>query len=96
MIRHIVCYKTKDPSQELFEKTKDVLMSMKGVVPEIVDITVGIDVLKSERSFDLVLSVDFESFESMQTYQQNEYHKTVVKPYMHSIMERSVSVDFEL
>ena len=49
MIKHIVCFKLKDPSREECEKARDTLLSMKGNVPLIRSIEVGIDFLHSER-----------------------------------------------
>ena len=57
MIKHIVCFKLKDNSAENCEKAKEVLLSMKGNVPMIKDIEVGIDFLHSERSYDIILQV---------------------------------------
>ena len=57
MIKHVVCFKLKDGESP--EKAKEVLLSMKGNVSLIRDIEVGVDVLHSERSYDLILSVVF-------------------------------------
>lgn len=35
MIKHIVCFKLKDPSREECEKARDILLSMKGNVPQV-------------------------------------------------------------
>ena len=50
MIRHIVCFKLKDNNQELCEKTKDILLSMRENVSLVRDISVGVDFLHSARS----------------------------------------------
>lgn len=96
MIRHIVCYKLKDPTDEVKQKTKEIFLSMQGRVPELKSVTVGIDELHSERSFDIVLDVTFDSFEAMASYQRNDYHVSVVKKHVHSVKESSVSVDFTI
>ena len=69
---------------------------MQGRVPEVKSVTVGIDELHSERSFDIVLDVTFDSFEAMASYQRNDYHVSVVKKHVHSVKESSVSVDFTM
>jgi hypothetical protein len=94
MIKHVVCYKLKDNSFEKCEEAKRTLLSMKGKVGYFIDIQVGIDFLKSERSYDLVLEMTFNSKEDMALYQKDEYHCTVVKPYMHAARLTSVSVDY--
>lgn len=95
MIKHIVCFKLKNPSREECEKAKDVLMSMKGNVPPIRDINVGIDFLHSERSYDLILEVLLDNAEALEEYQNDSYHCSVVKKHMHSVRESSIAVDYE-
>ena len=41
MIKHIVCFKLKN--REDVDKAKEVLLSMKGNVPQIIDMEVGVD-----------------------------------------------------
>ena len=60
MIKHIVCFKLKDPTPEACEKCREVLLSMKGNVPTLRGIEVGIDFMRSARSCDVVLLVDVE------------------------------------
>ena len=55
MIKHIVCFKLKDNSYDNCSKAREVLLSMVGNVPMLKGITVGIDFLHSERSYDLIL-----------------------------------------
>ena len=43
MVRHIVCYKLKDPTDEVKQKTKEIFLSMQGRVPEVKSVAVGID-----------------------------------------------------
>lgn len=96
MIRHVVCFKLKDNSQENKEKTKEVLLSMKGKVALIKDIEVGVDFLGSARSYDVMLSVVLEDEAALDAYQQDPYHCDVVKAHMHQVMEASVSMDYHL
>ena len=95
MIKHLVCFKLKDNSPEECQKAKDVLMSMKGKVPMIKQIEVGIDFLHSERSYDIILQVTLEKSE-LDNYQNDPYHCNVVKKHMHSVRESSVAVDYEI
>ena len=60
MIRHIVLFKLKEPTEENLAKTKEILLSMSGKVPELRSIEVGVDFLRSERSYDVALSVEVE------------------------------------
>ena len=94
MIEHVVCFKLK--KGESVEKAKEVLLSMKGKVPMLKGIKVGVDELGSARSYDILLSVILEDFKALEDYQVDSYHVSVVKAHMHSVVESSVSVDFKI
>jgi hypothetical protein len=94
MIKHIVCFKLKEG--ESAEKAKEVLLSMTGKVPTAKAITVGIDELHSQRSFDIILEVLLEDFKALEDYQVDPYHCDVVKKHMHAVAEKSIALDFTL
>lgn len=94
MIKHIVCFKLKDNSEAECLKAKDVLLSMKGNVPMLRGIEVGIDFLHSERSYDIVLQVLLDSADDLEAYQNDTYHCSVVKKHMHSVRESSIAIDY--
>jgi rRNA maturation protein Rpf1 len=96
MIKHVVCYKLKDNSIEKKEEVKAMLLSMVGKVSYFTDIKVGLDFLQSERSYDVVLEMTFNTKEDMEKYQKDEYHTNVVKTLMHKIRSASVAVDYEI
>lgn len=93
MVRHIVCFQMKDKTKK--EEAKEMLLSMRGKVSEPLKIEVGTDFLNSERSYDVVLIVDLTDREALERYQNDPYHVTVVKPYMHAARSASVAVDYE-
>ena len=96
MIKHVVCYKLKDNSLEKKQEVKNMLLSMVGKVEYFVDINVGLDFLGSERSYDVVLEMTFNTKEYMEKYQKDDYHFNVIKPYMKEVRVGSVSVDYIL
>lgn len=96
MIKHIVCFKLKDNSKENCEKTAEILKSMDGKVDLLRGIEVGIDFLHSPRSYDVILQVVLDDADALEAYQQDEYHCSVVKKHMHSVMESSVAIDYNL
>lgn len=95
MIKHIVCYKLKDSSNEGKKKVYDNFMRMKENIDLFVELNVGLDFLKSERSYDVVLEIVFENIEKMNEYQKHPYHVNIVKPFMKEARISSVSVDYE-
>ncbi|MBR4452091.1 MAG: Dabb family protein [Clostridia bacterium] len=94
MIKHIVCFKLKNRDDA--PKAKETLLSMEGRVPQLRSIEVGIDKLHSERSYDVILQVTVDSIQALEDYQKDEYHCSVVKPFMHAVRETSVAVDYEI
>ena len=94
MIKHIVCFKLKDNTEENCLKAKEVLLSMQGNVPQIREIEVGVDFLHSERSYDIILQVVLDNAKALEDYQNDPYHCSVVKTHMHSVREASVAIDY--
>ena len=94
MVKHVVCFKIKEG--ESVEKAAEVLRSMKGNVPMLKDIEVGIDGLHSARSYDLMLTVLVDDFDALAAYQKDAYHCDVVKTHMHAVMAGSITVDYEM
>ena len=94
MIKHIVCFKLNEGESP--EKAKEVLLSMKGNVPMLRGIEVGVDILHSARSYDVILAVVLDDMQALADYQKDEYHCSVVKKHMHAVTKTSVAVDFEI
>lgn len=94
MIRHIVFFCFKKDHPEAIEKTRQLLLGMKGRVPPLLDIEVGTDVLHSERSYDLALVTTFHSLADLEVYQVHPVHQEVAQ-YIASVREASASVDYE-
>ena len=94
MIKHIVCFKLKDGVD--VKKTADILRSMEGKVPTALKIEVGEDFLHSERSYDIILQVTLKDRNALDEYQNDPYHCSVVKKYMHEVRTASVAVDYDI
>lgn len=95
MFQHIVLYKLKDRSDSAKNELKEKFLSMDGKIPQIKEIRVGTDILCLDRSFDVSLSIMFDTKEDFFSYKEFPYHKNEVVPYVHSVVEKSVSVDSE-
>jgi hypothetical protein len=77
------------------EKAIEILKSMEGKVPQIVQIEVGKDFLHSARSYDIILQVTLNNTDDLASYQADEFHCSVVKEYMHANVSSSIAVDYE-
>ena len=93
MVKHIVMYKLKDSSLENAQALKDKFISMKVKIEVLKEIDAGVDVLKSARSFDVVLTCVFDSLEDMEIYKNHAVHIPVME-YVKSVVEVSHSVDY--
>ena len=94
MITHIVFFKLKDASPENIEKTRNVLQGLEGNVPKLRSLEVGVDVIHSERSYDIALVARFDSLEDLNAYQTHPVHVKVGE-YINSVKESAVAVDYE-
>ncbi len=94
MLTHVVFFKLKDNSRENLEKVKTDLLALKDQIPLIKSMEVGIDVLRSERSYDIVLYSKFDSFEDMMAYQVHPVHVKFAD-YIQTIKESVLAVDYE-
>ena len=94
MVKHVLMIKLKDNAQAECEKLRDLFLTMKGRVPQVIDVEAGADFLHSDRSFDVCLYVTLESPEALEAYQQDPYHCEVVKTYVASVREKAVAVDY--
>jgi hypothetical protein len=92
MFRHVVCFRLRPEEKEKAAEARERLMSLTAI-PEVKNIEVGLDGLKSPRSYDMVLIVDFDSTDDYRVYDAHALHQPV-RQFIHSIMETSVAVDY--
>lgn len=94
MYTHIVFFKLSKPTNDNIEFVKKTLLSMEDNISELRHLEVGIDDIRSERSYDIALITKFDNKEDYLSYDINKYHvekvKKVIKPYM----ESSKTVDY--
>ena len=95
MITHIVFFRLTHPTPENCARTRDKLLGMIGKIPEIRSLEVGVDVIRSERSYDLALVTRFDSLADLQAYQQHPCHAGDVVPYIKSACSSIIAVDYE-
>ena len=94
MFTHVVLFKLKDNSKENMEKARDILLSMEGKIEYLKGLTVGTDVLFTERSYDICLITTFDNQEEMDKYQVHEYHVGTVLKNLKPMLESSKACDF--
>lgn len=92
MVTHIVCHKYTD--REEAKKIAPMLKALVGKVPGLLSMEAGADFVGSARSFDLALIAKFETREDLEVYADHPEH-VKVKEYIHTVLEKGISVDFE-
>jgi hypothetical protein len=92
VLTHIVFFKLRDPADA--PTLRDRILAMKGKIPELLGLEAGVDVVRSDRSYDVVLIGKYADVAAMERYQVHPEH-LALKAYLDTVRERSVVVDFE-
>lgn len=95
MIKHIVMWKFKENERDNMLIFRDRLLALRGKIPEIRSMEVGININPSDRSFDAVLVSEFDSLEALRAYSTNPLH-VEVSQFCKTIRTASHSVDYEI
>lgn len=78
MVRHIVMWKFKSDAdltpKEAAENIKGKLEGLKGQIPGLITLEVGLNRNESKTAFDAVLTADFESWEALAAYKVHPLH----------------------
>jgi diamine N-acetyltransferase len=93
-LTHVVLFKLKDRSPEAVEKSAHVLRSMEDKIASLQGIEVGVNVVPSQRAYDIALITRFASLADMELYQAHPIHQDVLA-HMREVMETAAAVDFE-
>jgi hypothetical protein len=100
MVKHIVTMRLKDSAhgktkRENARIIKDKIEALKGIVPGLLRLEVGLDFSASEQSSDLVLYSEFESRAALDAYQAHPAHQAVL-PYIVEARSERRLVDYEV
>lgn len=99
MIKHIVLWKLKESvdgksKPENAKELKTALENLKGKIPEIRALEVGINFNPADTASDISLYTEFKSQEDLDKYQKHPEHLKVVEIVKKLTAERRVS-DYE-
>ena len=95
MITHIVFFKLDQPTAANIAEARERLLSMAGMIPELRHLEAGVDLIRSERSYDIALTARFDTLDDLQAYQVHPFHLSQVVPHMKSVCTSIVAVDYE-
>jgi hypothetical protein len=100
MIRHVVMWKLMELTDgrgrmESAALIKTMLESLPALIPEIIRMEVGVDVVREGASWDICLIVDFQDVDALRRYQAHPEHVKVAEIVNRTREQRAV-VDFHL
>lgn len=99
MIKHIVMIRIKDEDakQRLLKARalKLAIESLMGQVPELKSMEVGLNLSTKPSAYDLVLTSEFESLESLDAYRVHPEHQKVLE-LLYEVMDQTAVVDYEI
>ncbi|MEI6757341.1 MAG: Dabb family protein [Chlorobium sp.] len=100
MIKHIVMWRLKDAAHGNDSNTnasliKEKLEALRGRIPGMMVVEVGVDFSRSESSGDVVLYSEFLDRKALEAYQVNPEHEAL-KPFIGEASRERRVVDYEL
>ena len=100
MIKHLVFWKMQASAEGRSAEENAALMveklnSLKGLVPQALEIEAGVDFNRSDAAWDVALYTSFGTREDLDAYQVHPEHLKVVSFVRSVVASRSV-VDFEI
>lgn len=94
MITHVVLIKFKpEVSEKKFSVLEALLSSLPNEILEIKKYVFGLDVVRSERSYDFGLVAEFADLQSLECYQNHSEHQKVLSLLL-ELCEDIKTVDF--
>lgn len=93
MVTHVVLFKFESPADA--EASVEKLRAMKGRIPSLLDVEVGIDFTRSERSYEVGLITRHPDRAALEAYRVDPVHLEVAA-FIKGKTSGSVAVDFEI
>jgi hypothetical protein len=100
MVKHIVIWRLKERAADRSKSEnasliKERLESLRGKIPGLLHLEVGMDLGHGENSGDLALYSEFESRAALAVYRDHPLHKAIMPIVLEARTERRV-VDYEV
>ena len=100
MVKHLVLWRLKPEARgrsaaENASAIKEKLEALRGRIPGMLTIEVGVDFSRTDASCDLALYSEFESRAALDAYQAHPEHKAVMPFILEARAERRL-VDYEV
>lgn len=97
MIRHVIMWKFKenygeDNKDNIMSHVEKMLLALRPIIPAIRYMSIERDVLRSERSFDMIYITKFDSLDALEKYRVHPEHQKVAA-YIAQIREAQAVTD---
>jgi len=94
MLQHYIFIKYREGTADAhIAEFSTRMLALRAVIPEIVHLEIGRDILHEARSWDLVLIMRFASLEALRSYQRHAAHQQVMQ-FNQSCVSDVGAVDF--
>lgn len=98
MVTHIVLWNFHAEAdgrsrQENMELAKEKLEALRGNIPGLLHIEVGLDTTGNPNAADVALYTQLESWDALEAYQNHPDHQAVV-PFMRAVVASRTSADY--
>ena len=94
MLTHVVLFKLTDRSAENVQATRDRIAAIADKISELRSFEVGVNVIESERAYDIALVATFDSIEGLNAYQTHPAHVEMLS-HVRAGFASVVAVDYE-
>lgn len=91
MVKHVYLFKLKDRKKA--EEAAERIRTMKGNVPSITEVEVGIDFRGVKGSYDLIEICIFNTIADFEAFCVDPYHDQI-RAYLSTVTEHSCKVDY--
>lgn len=95
MFTHTVLFKLYDRSPEAVERAAGVLRGMRGRIPSLLELEVGVEPRGMGRAWDIALITRFADREGYEAYRTHPHHGDPVLAHMHVHAAEAAVVDWE-
>lgn len=97
MIRHTIMWRFIDEfegmnKEQIMDRVVDLFKDLKGKIPEIRFMSAERDVLRSERSFDMIYITEFDSLDALEIYRVHPEHIKVAD-FIHKVTAAQAVTD---
>jgi flavin reductase (DIM6/NTAB) family NADH-FMN oxidoreductase RutF len=95
-IKHVVLFKLKERTPQNINAIQTALNGLVGTIPQIRELETGVNIVESERAYDLALVTRFDSLDDMRAYQTHPEHVNVIEQVIKPLSASIVAADYEV